>query len=95
MRCAQTWRASTCLIGAFFGLPCSIGEVICDVSEEPTAFFRLTLFEADGQGIGTEEIVGFTGNTDVILVFQSSDWPKFPPISYKIDISLPVGSAPT
>ena len=50
--------------------------------------------EVDGEEIGREESVDYTGNANVILAFQSSDWTKFPPISYTLDIRLPLTSAP-
>jgi hypothetical protein len=43
----------------FFGLPCHIRKVVCDVSEEPTAsVIRLTeRVEEDDEEIGREERV--------------------------------------
>jgi hypothetical protein len=55
----------------------------------------LNVSEEDDQVIGREELVGYTGNANVILAFQSSDLPKFPPISYTLDKRLPLPSALT
>jgi len=35
--------------------------------------------EVDGEEIGREEIVGYTGKTNVILTFDSPDWLNVPP----------------
>ena len=51
--------------------------------------------EVDGKEIGREELVGYIGNANVILALYSSDWPKFPPISYTLDIRLPFAATPT
>jgi hypothetical protein len=74
MYCVQTWRASTSLNGGIFGLPCRIRKVVCDVSEEPTAFiFSSIMFEVDGEEIGRQELTVYTGRTIVILAFQRCD----------------------
>ena len=89
MHCAQMWRASTCLNGGLFGLPCHIKKVICDVSGEPTDFFfRLTLFEADGEKIDRKDFAVHTGR------IHTSDWPKFPPVFYIVVLLLSFSSAP-
>jgi hypothetical protein len=44
--------------------------------------------DENDQGIGTEELVSYTGNPKVILAFQISNWPKFPHISFIVCSSL-------
>ena len=61
----------------------------------PPSSGYLNVSEEDGQGIGSEELVGYTGNANVILAFQILDLPKFPPISYTLDKRLPLTAAPT